>query len=246
MKILVTGMSGLIGGALRQALAPSHELSAFNRSAVEGVPTTRADLSDSAALQRAVEGRDVVIHLAAKAGEQFTWEELRDTNIEGTRNVFAAATAAGVPRVVFASSGATVAGYEADEPYKALVEGRYDSLPDTWPMVTIATPTRPRGVYGASKVWGEALAQHFADTTATAFVNVRIGYVNAEDAPTSPRAASVWCSQRDVVSALELSTTQPLPSTCVTFFAGSNNRYGYRDLAHGAQVVGYAPRDGAG
>ena len=162
MKILVTGLSGLIGGALRTALEPNHELSAFNRSDVPGLKTTRADLTDFDALRRAVEGQDVVIHLAAKAGEDFSWEDLRDTNIEGTRNVFTAATQAGVLRVVFASSGATVSGHETDEPYKSLVEGRYDDLPTQWPMISVDIPTRPSGVYGSTKVWGEALARHFA------------------------------------------------------------------------------------
>ena len=66
---------------------------------------------------------DTVIHLAARAGDGFTWEELRDTNVIGTRNVLEAARLAGCKRVVFASSGATVAGWEREEPYRALVEG---------------------------------------------------------------------------------------------------------------------------
>lgn len=245
MKILVTGLSGLIGGALRDSLVEYHELTGFNRSAVADVRSIRADLGNREALKRAVTGQDVVIHLAAKAGENYSWEELRDTNIEGTRNVFVAATEASVPRVVFASSGATVAGYEFDEPYKALVEGRYDSLPERWPLIGIEMPTRPRGVYGSTKIWGEALARHFSDVTATAFVNVRIGYVNAEDKPLGPRQQSVWCSQRDVVRALTLASFADVESGCATFFANSENRYGYRDLSHGKALFGFAPQDAA-
>jgi nucleoside-diphosphate-sugar epimerase len=245
LKILVTGLSGLIGGAFRDALAGEHELTAFNRSEVEGVASVKADLSDREALKRAVEGQDVVIHLAAKAGENFSWEELRDTNVEGTRNVFAAATAADVPRVVFASSGATVAGHEFDEPYKALVEGRYDEVPDDWPLIGVDQPTRPRGVYGSTKVWGEALARHFADTTQTAFINIRIGYVNAEDRPVGPRQQSVWCSQRDVVNAIRLAALENIDENYATFFAGSDNRYNYRDLGHGETLLGFVPQDAA-
>ena len=245
MKILVTGLSGLIGTALQASLAEEHELTAFNRSDVVGVATVQADLQDIQALHTAVRGQDVVIHLAAKAGENFSWEELRDTNIEGTRNVFAASSEAGVARIVFASSGATVAGCEHDEPYKALVEGRYDEAPEQWPMITVDMPTRPKGVYGATKVWGEALAKHFADTTATQFVNVRIGYVNAEDRPQGSRAQSVWCSQRDIVQALERATVADLSERCATFFANSNNRYGYRDLDHGERLLGYVAQDSA-
>lgn len=243
LKILVTGLSGLIGTALRESLESDHELTAFNRTGVSGIKSVQADLGDIDALKEAVEGKDVVIHLAAKAGEDYSWEELRDTNIEGTRNVFTAATEAGVPRVVFASSGATVAGYETDEPYKSLVEGRYDDLPTNWPLISVDLPTRPRGVYGATKVWGEALAQHFSDTTATSFINVRIGYVNADDKPVGPRQQSVWCSQRDVVSAITLASLLDSEFSCTTFFAGSNNQYGYRDLSHGEELFGFVPQD---
>ena len=243
MKVLVTGMSGLIGGALRAALQGDHELTAFNRSEVEGVRNVRADLSDFDALAGAVEGQDVVIHLAAKAGENFTWEELRDTNVEGTRNVFEAATRAGVPRVVFASSGATVAGYERDEPYRTLVSDA--ELPASWPLITVDMPVRPAGVYGSTKVWGEALARHFSDTTKTQFICVRIGFVNAEDQPNSPRSRSVWCSQRDVVDGLQRAAFEPLAHDFSSFFAGSANARNYRDLKHGSELVGFVPRDGA-
>ncbi len=245
MNILITGMSGLIGRALASALEHEHTLTAFNRSSLPGARAFAADLSDQAALARAVEGQDVVVHLAAKAGEDYSWEELRNTNIEGTRNVFHAATEAGVPRVVFASSGATVAGVESDEPYKSLVAGDYTSLPGNWPMITVNMPTRPRGIYGSTKVWGEALAQHYADSTNTTFISVRIGDVNEQDAPQNPRQASVWCSQRDVTQALTLAATADLDMSYGVFFAGSNNRYGYRDLSHGEHLLGYKAQDGA-
>lgn len=243
MKILITGMSGLIGQGLKRSLEVDHELTAFNRSEVSGVRTVRADLSDYEALLRAVDGQDIIVHLAAKAGENYTWEELRDTNVEGTRHVFEAATRAGVKRVVFASSGATISGYESDEPYKTLVSEA--APPDSWPLINTTAPVRPTGVYGSTKVWGEALASHFADTTDTRFVCVRIGYVNNEDRPTTARARSVWCSQRDVVNALQRSTVEPLNGRCATFFAGSANARNYRDLSTGRDLVGFVPQDGA-
>lgn len=243
MKILVTGMSGLIGGALRTELEGGHELTAFNRSEVDGIRTVRADLTDAQAIASAVAGQDIVIHLAAKAGEDFTWEQLRDTNIEGTRHVFSAAVEAGVSRVVFASSGATVSGYEKDEPYRTLVSEA--ETPESWPLIEVDTPVRPAGIYGSTKVWGEALARHFADTTDTQFVCVRIGYVNEEDRPTSARTRSVWCSQRDVVQALQLAALAPLASSYATFFAGSANARNYRDLERGRELFGFVPQDGA-
>ncbi len=245
MKVLVTGLSGLIGGALRGALEANHELTALNRREVAGVRTHRTDLADLDALKPAFERQDVVVHLAAKAGENYSWQALRDTNVEGTRHVFQAAVEAGVKRVVFASSGATVAGWEHEEPYKALIEGRYDSLPSSWQRITMAMPARPRGIYGSTKVWGEALCRHFADTSATSFVYLRIGYVNAEDRPQNARQRSVWCSQRDVVNAIVAAIAAPQEIRCDGFFANSDNAYGYRDLRYGSELLGWKPLDAA-
>jgi len=62
----------------------------------------------------------------------------------GTYNVFEAARRAGVRRVIYASSGATVSDWERDEPYAALVGGRYDQVAE-WPILTHESPTRPHG-----------------------------------------------------------------------------------------------------
>ena len=90
-KVLVTGMSGLIGGAVREHLADKYEFSALNRSAVPGVPCVQADLADFEAIQPAFAGQEVVVHLGAKAGNDFSFEELEQINVVGTYNVFEAA-----------------------------------------------------------------------------------------------------------------------------------------------------------
>lgn len=245
MKILVTGMSGLIGGATRKRLSSRHELTAFNRSMVGGVKTVQGDLIEFDKLLAACEGQDVVIHLAAKAGENYTWQELQDTNVIGTRNVFDAARLAGVKKVIYASSGATVAGWESEEPYAAMVQGRYDDVPDSWQLIDHEMAVRPRGIYGATKVWGEALARHYADTTDMSFLCLRIGFVNKEDRPVNPRQRSVWCSQRDITNMIELCVNEEAQVSFDTFFVNSNNRWGYRDLSHAEQVVGFVPMDSA-
>ncbi|MDD9963365.1 MAG: NAD(P)-dependent oxidoreductase [Gammaproteobacteria bacterium] len=245
MNILITGMSGLIGAAVRRRLAPRARLSALNRSTVEGVPTTRADLADLEALRPAFDGQETVIHLAAKAGENYSWEELLQTNIVGTRNVLAAAREAGCKRVIFASSGATVAGWELEEPYQALVEGRYGDAPERWRLIRHDEAVRPRGVYGATKVWGEAFCRHVADSSPLSVLCVRIGYVNAEDRPVHPRHFAVWCSQRDIAAAIERCVDAPPGLRFDTLFVNSRNRWGYRDLSHTEAVLGFVPQDAA-
>lgn len=244
-RVLITGMSGLIGSAVRSAMEPEHELRALNRSNVEGVETVQADLSDLDVIRPAFEDVGTVIHLAAKAGERFTWQELLDTNITGTRNVYQAASEAGCDRVIFASSGATVSGYEQEEPYKALAEGRYDEAPTLWPLINESMPTRPTGVYGSTKVWGEALGRHFADSTGLSVICLRIGFVNRQDRPLRTRDYSIWCSQRDIVDLIVKSTQIDAAVDFAVMFGASQNKYGYRDLSHAISVAGFDPQDNA-
>ena len=244
-SILVTGMSGLIGGAVRKRLEARAELTALNRSDIPGVPTVRADLSDLDSIRPAFEGRETVIHLAAKAGDRHAWPELLDTNIAGTRNVLEAARLAGCRRVVFASSGATVAGWEREEPYRALVEGRYEGVPEDWVRIRHDMAPRPNGPYASTKVWGESIARHYADAFDLSVIALRIGFVNAEDRPTNARIRSVWCSQRDIVNAIELAVDADESVRCEIVFVQSDNRWGYRDLSHTREVIGFSPRDSA-
>ena len=244
-KVLITGMSGLIGRVAREHLESKYQLSALNRSNVSGVPCFQANLADFEAIQPAFAGQDMVVHLAAASGSEFTWDEYRDINIAGAYNVFEAAHRAGVKRVIFASSGATTSGWEHEEPYKALAEGRYDDVPASWPMLTHQSPTRPTGIYGATKVWGEALGRHYADTTDLSVICLRIGHVTSENRPITPRDFSVWCSQRDIVTMIEKCIEAPPDLRFDTFYVVSNNKWNYRDLTHPREVLGFEPQDSA-
>jgi nucleoside-diphosphate-sugar epimerase len=243
-RVLVTGMSGLIGGALRTHLGDIHELQALNRRAVAGVPGHQADIADLAAILPAFHGVEVVVHLAAVVDSSAPLPPLLETNVVGTSNVFEAARRAGVRRVVYASSGATVSGWEREMPYQALVTGRYDEVRE-WTRITHETPVRPAGLYGVSKVWGEALARHYADVYGLSMICVRIGHVIAEDRPLTTRDFSVWCSQRDIARMMELAIAAPADVRFDVFFALSDNRWGYRDLEHARRVLGFVPLDRA-
>ena len=242
-RVLVTGLSGLIGRALRKEAGDRVELSALNRSAVDGVPCHRADITNLAAIAPAFEGIDTVVHLAAQLGSA-SWEALRDVNVTGTYNVYEAARQAKVKRVIFASSGATVSGIESDPPYRDLVAGHYDGL-TAWPMLTHLSPVRPAGLYGVSKVWGEVLGRQFADTHGLSVICVRIGRVHAQDRPLSAREFSVWCSQRDIARLFARCIDAPESVRYDVVFGNSRNKWGYRDLEHTRAVLGWEPLDAA-
>lgn len=128
MTTLVTGASGFVGSAvLRELLDAGHEVRALLRSTsdranLEGLPVevVAGDLLDPASLERAVTGCEALFHVAA---DYRLWtprpEEIYETNVTGTRNIMAAAANAGVSRVVYTSSVATLGtnrnGTPADE-----------------------------------------------------------------------------------------------------------------------------------
>lgn len=244
-KVLVTGMSGLIGGVLHRYLSEKYELSALNRREVSGVECHRADISDLGSILPAFEGKDAVVHLAALASASAPWEEILRHNVVGAYNVFEASRRAGVKRVIYASSGAAVSGWEAIPPYRALVQEQPPTPLPSWDKLTHESPPRPSGLYGCSKVWGEVLARHFTDISDMSILCIRIGAVNRLDQPRRAREFSVWCSQRDIAHMVECCLEAPDDLRYDVFFAVSRNRLSYRDTVHARKMVGFEPRDSA-
>jgi len=245
-KVLITGMSGLIGGLLRAHLEElgGYELTALNRRAIDGVTSYQADIADLDAITPAFAGQEVVVHLAAYAQSSAHWEATLSANLIGTRNVFEAARLAGVKRVVLASSGSTLKGWERVEPYKAITEGRYEDVPDRWQMITHES-VRPNDEYGASKVWGEALGRSYSDVHGMSILCVRIGAVPRENRPRSPREFAVFLSHRDVVDILHRCIEAPDGLKHGIFLATSNTKWGFRDMEHTREVLGFVPHDSA-
>jgi dihydroflavonol-4-reductase len=109
--IVVTGASGLVGGNLvRALLAQGRSVRALvhrDRRALAGldVETMSADLTDSASLQQAFRGAEVVYHLASSISISMgNWDELERVNVGGTRNVIDACLHQGVRRLVYFGS----------------------------------------------------------------------------------------------------------------------------------------------
>lgn len=242
-RVLVTGMSGLIGSAVRRQLEGRYALRALNRSPLDGVDCHQADIADLESILPAFAGQDAVVHLAAQVGDD--WEGILRYNLQGTYNVFEAARRAGVKRVVYASSGTAVIGWERQEPYASLAAGQYDQAPPVWPLITDQAPIHPGGLYGCSKVWGEALARHYSDAHGLSVFCLRLGRVNPEDRPTQPREYCAWCSQRDAAQMVERCLAAPAELRFEIFYVASDNRWAYRSLANARRLVGFAPQDNA-
>ena len=244
-RTLITGMSGLVGGALRRRLESvgGYELTALNRGLLEGVKCFRADIADFDAIKPAFANQDVVVHLAAYQGAK-DWEGHLRGNIVGTYNVFEAARLAGVRRVIYASSGNVARGFESVPPYDAITSGKFDCVPEDFAKIT-HEQMRPVGIYGAAKIFGEGLARHYSDEYGMSMICVRIGSVNRSDVPEIPRERSTFISQADIATMLQSCIDAADDLKYDTFFATSTNMWGYRDISHAKEVLGWVPKDSA-
>jgi 2-alkyl-3-oxoalkanoate reductase len=137
VKALVTGGGGFLGGAVVDALiARGDDVVSLARGDYpalreRGVATVRGDLADPAGARAAVEGVDVVLHVAAKAGIAGTAAEFRHSNVEGTRVLLDACREAGVRRFVFTSTpsvvhtGGDITGGDESLPYATHFDAPY-------------------------------------------------------------------------------------------------------------------------
>ncbi|TKB54658.1 NAD-dependent epimerase/dehydratase family protein [Ferrimonas aestuarii] len=154
-------------------------------------------------------------------------DDLLSANIVGTYNVFQSAAEAGVQRVVYASSAQTIEGYPLDV------------------QVNENMPTRPKNLYGASKVFGEALGSYYAYQHNIEVVAVRIGAFEyqKEWCRLSSRDLSAWSEPADLCSLLINSIEAELCDEPFGIAHGiSNNRFKRLDLSETKRTLGYQPK----
>lgn len=170
-RILVTGGAGYIGSHTAKHLARHgyepvvfDNLATGHRWAVAWGPLIEGDLSDRAALRRALHGIDAVMHFAAHA---FVGESMLQpakyfhNNTVNTLNLLEAMLDQGVNTLIFSSSCATY--------------GIPSSLP-----ITEAHPQNPVNPYGESKRMAEQLIRWFGEVHGLRWIALR--YFNAAGA----------------------------------------------------------------
>ena len=167
MRIVVTGGSGK-GGRWVVADLRAHGHDVLNADLVrdggEHGQSVQADLTDLGQCHDILTGADAVVHFAAIPAPELRPEgETFRINAVSTYNVFQAAVARGVGRVVWASSE-TVLGLPFDRP------------PDFAPIDESITP-RPESSYALSKLVGETIAAQLARRTGIPFVGLRISNI---------------------------------------------------------------------
>ncbi len=227
-KIALSGASGQIGSVLRKALlAQGLPLRSAGGTKsltplVDGEDVMHGDLREAAVVDRLLGGVDVLIHMAGTSVER-PLPEIIENNLRGLVEVYEGARRNGVRRVVFASSNHTIGMYPVTEKLAL------DCMP------------RPDGLYGLSKVWGEALARMYWDLHGIESVCVRIG--SCVERPTEPRHLSTWFGHQDLLHFIDRCIQAPAVG-CLTVWGVSANTRSWWDN-RGAEALGYQPRQNA-
>ena len=224
-RLLLTGAAGHLGRELRprlkaycQTLRLSHRKE-FG-AAGEGEEIVLAALEDKAQMLALLEGVDAVVHMGGVSTEK-TWESILAGNVVGMVNLYEAARAHKVPRIVFASSNHVTGFYRQDE------------------VITPQDPVRPDGFYGLSKAFGENLAQLYWDRHGIETVSLRIGSSYAE--PKDRRMLATWMSFDDTERLIVAALTAPLVGHSIVYGMSDNGRTWWDNTS--ARHVGYRPQD---
>jgi nucleoside-diphosphate-sugar epimerase len=170
---------------------------------------------------------DTLVHLAADPNPNAEfYQTLLPLNVIGAYNAFQAAHQAGCRRIVFASSGQAILGYNTQ-----------DATP--W-----EAPVYPQNVYGATKCWGEALARVYSDRHHLSCICVRLGSPvfdqggdwDADElcAQISPRDTAQLFGRCVDVEGVDFAIVHGI----------SRHKRSWMDLEISRQVLGYEPREG--
>ena len=248
-RVAVTGAAGNVGRETVDALSSDHDVTPITHREREGLDSVILDVRDPEALMEAFEGQDAVVHLAANPDPDAGWESVYEVNIGGTYNVYEAALAAGVDRVVFASTNHVHQMYNIADP------ARPETLAEDARAIRPSDPPRPDSYYGVSKVFGEALGNYYDDRYGIEVVNVRIGWLltaeevrekMAEEPAVTRYVRAMWLSPRDCRQGMRRTVEASLPRSPLSVNLLSANDDRYLSLTETMRTIGYRPRDNSG
>ena len=234
-RVLLTGAAGAIGYEFARR-APEHldlrlmvhHNDASNAGLHKHGEVIEADLLNPESLTEACRDIDTVIHLAGEPSPEATWDTLKAINIEGTYNLYVAASAAGCRRVVYASSIHAVSGYPPDR------------------QVHPGDPVNPGDLYGVSKCFGEAMGRYMAEQRGLSVIAVRICWFQPAEKldEAGPAMLDAWVSPRDMTELLCRCVDDETLRFAIVHGL-SDNAYKRLDLTATRDLLRYRPVDDA-
>jgi len=248
-RVLVTGLSGLVGTALRSEFEERYEISSLSRYGTDGMDDShnfKGNIAELDTIIPAFEGQHTVVHLAADRSASADWESALRNNFVGVYNVYEAAKRTGVKRVVFGSSQHAIGGFYRDEPYRTILAGNFDNVKRPYKLIDETVPIRPDGYYGASKAYAEGLGSYYSEWHDISSINIRIGWTISNDDPTiSGGGLAMWLSHRDTAQIHVKAVDAPDSLMYTVVFAMSDNYWNIFSLDKARKVLGYEPQDNA-
>ena len=245
-RILITGVSGLIGRILHQYLSDVYSIRGLDRMSMYVNDFVVADTTDLESIRTSFQDVHTVIDLAAVPDADTPGDIILSNNIPSTYNTLEAARLGGVKRVVFASSNHVTGMYEKDHPYSAIVAGEYQGLdPTSISKISTSMPIRPDGAYGIGKAFGEAAGRFYYDEYGLSVLCLRIGTLNRESRPLMPRHFATLLTHEDLVRLVCCCIEASDDVGFDIFYGVSSNMWRFWDIDNALETIGFRPEDNA-
>jgi nucleoside-diphosphate-sugar epimerase len=231
----VTGSAGRIGQAVvLEMRRRGRPVRGFDIVPTPGIEDCMVgSITDPVSLRRAMVGVGAVVHLAATPDDDDFHTRLLPNNLLGTYEVFEAARAAGVKRLVLASSGQVV---------------WWQRMTGPLPITADVQPT-PRGWYAATKMFQEAAGRAFAEMYGISVIVARLGWCPRSTEQIAELVQTVWAldvylSPRDAGRFFAAAVEAPLDIRYLVVYPTSRPlQTMYYDLSGAKKYLGYEPRD---
>ncbi|MEM7078574.1 MAG: NAD(P)-dependent oxidoreductase [Pseudomonadota bacterium] len=234
--VLITGAAGGVGRAAGARLrTQGHTVIGLDRNpSPEADHAVDGDLLERACVQRVFDDYaiDTVIHLAAYPDEADFLEHLVAPNVTGLYHVCDAARAAGVGRLILASSIQVVTGHKWDH------------------VVSVEDGPRVANHYALTKLWAEQLGEMYARCYGQQVIAARLGWLprspaHHDELQASPVGTDVFLSHDDAGRFFTACVEAELTAgQFEILFATSKAVNDMRvDLEPARRVVGFVPVD---
>ncbi len=235
LTILVTGAAGRIGrAAVRELTGRGYQVRAFDVVKASGTDdVVVGNITDPETVRRAMQGIDVLIHLAATPDDDDFLERLLPNNLVGVYHVLEEARLAGVRRMVLGSSGQVVWWQRFTGPL---------------PVAADARPS-PRGWYAATKLFQEAAGRAIAAQDGISVIAARLGWCPRDRAQVDELGRTEWgpdvyFSPADAGRFFACAVEGPADLRFEVVYAMSRPaRRVIYDPAPARELLGYEPRD---
>lgn len=245
-RIAITGAGGFLGRALVSTLGAEFPLRLMDVVLIEGKHESRVgDVSKLEDAKGLCEGCShlVIAHMAPQGPQNYGTPTMPfDVNVKGTANLFHAAVAHGIKRVVLISSGASVMKHAAEKKF----------------LTADLSLTPQGGMYPLSKALQEYIARFYFDNHGIEVSVLRPYYICDEDSLSDkygkkrPSVNFQFIDPRDIAQAALLSFKVPKLGYEVFYLMGHPDAEEKADIQHLKDVLGWKakhpftkyPRDG--